>query len=151
MPAAASQPANYAKWGRELASVIQSNRRLQLFKSPKFGQISAIGESEGDFRVRLQLAARERRDQVVHAMRAKYEPKFNTLNERIRRAEQAIEREAAQARSAKLGTAVSVASTLLGAFFGRKAISASTVSRAGTSIRGAYPRLGTIAGRRPRR
>ena len=137
LPAAASQPANYAKWGRELASVIQSNRRLQLFKSPKFGHISAIGESEGDFRVRLQLAARERRDQVVHALRAKYEPKFSTLNERIRRAEQAIEREAAQARSAKLSTAVSVASTLLGALFGRKAISASTVGRAGTSIRGA--------------
>jgi len=137
LPAAASQPANYAKWARELASVIQSNRRLQLFKSQKFGRISAIGESEGDFRVRLQLAARERRDQIARALRAKYEPKFNSLNERIRRAEQAIEREAAQARSAKLSTAVSVASTLLGALFGRKAISASTVSRAGTSIRGA--------------
>jgi len=137
LPAAASQPANYAKWAKELASVIQSNRRLQLFKSPKFGAISAVGESEGDFRVRLQLAARERRDQMARALRAKYEPKFNALNERIRRAEQAIEREAAQARSAKLSTAVSVASTLLGALFGRKTISAATVSRAGSSLRGA--------------
>jgi len=137
LPAAASQPANYAKWSKELAAVIQSTRRLQLFKSRKLGQISGVGESEGDFRVRLQLAARERRDQMARALRAKYEPKFNTLNERIRRSEQAMEREAAQARSAKLSTAVSVASTLLGAFFGRKAISASTMSRAGTSIRGA--------------
>ena len=137
LPAAASQPANYNRWARELVSVIQSSRKLQLFKSPKFGQISEIGESEGDFRVRLQLAARERRDQVAAALRAKYAPKLTALNERIRRAEQAIEREAEQARAAKLSTVVSVASTLLGAFLGRKTLSASTVNRAGTSIRGA--------------
>jgi len=136
LPPAASQTKNYAMWQKEFVNAVYSSRKLKLFKSTVYEQISRINESEGDFRARLNQVARERRDAAVAKLRAKYAPKLATLNERARRAEQAVQREAEQARSAKLSTALSFGSTLLGAFLGRKAVSSTNVSKAATAMRG---------------
>jgi hypothetical protein len=117
-------------------NAIYGSRKVTLLKSTTFNQVSRIDESEGDFRVRVQQSSREQRDAAVEKLRAKYAPKIATLNERLRRAEQAVEREAGQARSAKLSTAISFGSTLLGAFLGRKAITATNLSKAATAIKG---------------
>jgi hypothetical protein len=60
-----------------------------------------------------------------------------TLEEQARRAQQAVEREAEQAKQQKMQTAVSVGATLLSAFVGRKAVSYSSLGRATTAVRGA--------------
>jgi hypothetical protein len=57
------------------------------------------------------------------------------LQERIRRAEQAVEREREQAQQQRMQTAISLGSTLLGAFLGRKAVSVGTMGRAGGAVR----------------
>jgi hypothetical protein len=105
-------------------------------KSPATGETSRPGESERDFRVRLGHAARERRDATVEQLRRKYEPKFAALRERLRRAEQAVDREAEQARQSKVQTAISFGSTVLGALLGRKTMSAGNIGRAATAARG---------------
>lgn len=69
-------------------------------------------------------------------MRKKYAPKFTVLQDRIRRAEQAREREAEQAKAQHLQTAISFGATLLGAFLGRKTISSSTLEKAASAARG---------------
>ena len=70
-------------------------------------------------------------------MRQKYAPKIAALQDRIRRADQAVEREKAQATQQKLSTAISFGATLLGALTGRKTITQSTLGRAATTARGA--------------
>jgi hypothetical protein len=69
-------------------------------------------------------------------LRRKYAPKLAALDEKTRRAQQAVDRESAQASQQKLQTAVSVGATVLGALFGRKTLSASTIGRATTTARG---------------
>jgi hypothetical protein len=96
---------------------------------------SRAGESERDFRVRLQQAARERRDQLKAELQSKYGPKAAALEERKRKAEQRREIEKQQATGQILSTAVSVGATLLGALMGRKAMSISTITRASTAVR----------------
>ena len=51
------------------------------------------------------------------------------------RAEQAVDREAEQAKDRKMQTAISLGATVLGAFLGRKAMSTSTLGRATTTMR----------------
>jgi hypothetical protein len=58
------------------------------------------------------------------------------VEERIRKAEQAVERERAQSRTSMWGTIASVGSTIAGAFLGRKRFSASTIGKATTAARG---------------
>jgi len=108
-----------------------------LFRSPATKVLSRPGESERDFRLRLQQDGREDRDRAVERLRQKYAPKMETLQERIRRAEQAVARESEQVTQQGIQTAISIGATLLGALMGRKAVSTSTVGRATTAMRGA--------------
>ena len=137
LPAAAAQARNYAAWKREFAAWLAANQKLVIWMSPSTGQVSGADESERDFRIRNQLAAREARDQAVDDLRRKYAPKITVLQERLRRAQQALQREMEQAQAQKMQTAVSIGTTLLGAFFGRKAISTGTLGRASTAMRSA--------------
>ena len=135
LPAAASKAKSYAAWDKDFVTWLYGSQKLDLFKSPSLGELSNPGETERDFRVRLQQAARESRDAAAEKLRAKYAPKIATLKERVRRAEQAVEREAEQAKAQKVQTAISFGSTVLGAFVGRRAVSG-TLGRATTAARG---------------
>jgi hypothetical protein len=139
---AASQVKNYANWARDFTGWIQNSRKMTLLRSPSLHQFSKPGEEERDFRIRLQQASREARDVAAEKLRAKYAPKIATLQERLRRTEAAKEREADQAKRAKMDAVISLGSTLLGAFLGRKAISGGTVGKAATTMRSAGRAMG---------
>jgi hypothetical protein len=136
LPAAAAQPRNYAGWSKDFGRFVAQTERLQVFRHPTLKSVSQAGESERDFRIRLQLEARAARDQAVDDVRRKYASKQATLTERLRRAEAAVGREQEQASQQRTQTAVSFGATVLGALFGRKAISTGTLGRATTAARG---------------
>jgi len=137
LPAVASNAKGYAVWSRDFADWLYRTRQLELLQSPSLKQYSNTGESERDFRVRLQQNAREQRDDATEKLREKYAAKMASLEEQTRRAQQAVDREAEQAKQQKMQTAVSVGATLLSAFVGRKMVSASSLGRATTAVRGA--------------
>ncbi len=136
VPATAGKARSYAKWKRELADHLYRTCQLELFKSPTFKEVSRPGESEREFRVRLAEAAREERDAQVEKLRKRFASKARTLEERVRRARQKVEKEKEQAKQQKLKTALSMGMTLLSAFTGRKRLSATTLSRAQSAMRG---------------
>jgi hypothetical protein len=135
LPTPAAQPRNYVAWKREFTAWLAASQTLTLYHSPASGLTSTPGEAEGDFRARNGLGLREARDRAVDDLRRKYAPKVAVLQDRLRRAQQAVEREAQQAEAEKYQTAINVGTTLIGALFGRKAISATTISRAGGAVR----------------
>jgi hypothetical protein len=137
VPAPAAKAKSYAAWGREFAAWLQRTQTLDLLRSPATGLLSGPDEAERDFRIRVQQAVREARDQAVEELGRKYAPKRAVLEERRRRAQQAAEREAEQARQAKMNSAISFGATLLGAFLGRKTVSTGTLGRATTAARSA--------------
>jgi hypothetical protein len=81
------------------------------------------------------MLAREERDRQVEAIRKKYASKLSRIEDKVRRAEDSVEREQEQAKQQKLQSTISVGASLLGALFGRRVLSASTVTRAGTAMR----------------
>ena len=128
VPAAARTRRAYAAWSKDLADWLYRTQEVTVLKSTRFKESSLPGESEGDFRNRLAVAAREERDAAVEKLRARYAAKHATLAERIRKAEQAVSREAEQARGAKVQTAISLGSSILGAFLGRRKSAAGATS-----------------------
>jgi hypothetical protein len=124
-------------WRKLYERWLRTSQAVTLFRSPAFKLVSDPGESEGAFRARLQLRAREERDAGVEELRKKYAAKTATLEERRARADQRVERERAQAGSAKMDTFVAAGTALLGVLLGRKRMSVTTASRMGTAIRSA--------------
>ena len=137
VPASAGKARSYADWNKEFNGWLFRTQKIELLRSPSTKDVSKPGESERDFRVRLQQTGREQRDKAADALRQKYASKITTLQDRIRRAELAKEKQQAESRSSQMQAAISVGASILGAFMGRKTISASNIGRATTAIRSA--------------
>ena len=125
------------RWGKALQAHLYETARANLFYSDAFKIASKAGEPEGDFRARLTLAAREKRDTAVAELRKKWQAKLLQLQDQVRRAEQKREREQSQLSQQRVQTAVNIGSSILGALLGRKAISATNVGRVGSAARSA--------------
>ncbi len=136
LPAAAAQPKNYAAWEKAFKQWVTQNEHIEILRHRESGLVSRAGETEGDFKVRVQDAARASRDAAVDGIRLKYAARQSVLAERLRRAEAAVTRETEQSSQQKLQAAVSIGATLVGALFGRKALSTGTLGRATTAARG---------------
>jgi hypothetical protein len=124
-----------ASWSRALQKYVSTNAGVTLFQSKALKLVSHVGESEGAFRARLQMAAREAGDARLETMRKKYATRLQTAQEKVRRTQAAIEAQEAKASQAKLDSALSIGSAVLGALFGKKKLSATTLGKAGTAAR----------------
>ncbi len=134
-PAAANVAKNYSAWGKDYKRWLRQNENVILYKSKRFRLTSSAGETEGEFRVRLQDAASELRDRAIAKIRKRYASKVTTLENRLLRAEQAIAREKQQSTKKKLDTAISFGTAILGAVLGRKKLSSSTATKIGSAIK----------------
>ena len=137
VPSLASKAKSYDAWNKDFAGWLFRTQKVELLKSPSAKELSKPGESERDFRVRLQQSGRETRDKQSDSLRRKFAPKIAAVQDRIRRAGQMVERQQAESRSSQMQAAISVGASILGAFLGRKTISAANIGRATTAMRGA--------------
>ncbi|MGD9721681.1 MAG: ATP-binding protein [Pirellulales bacterium] len=132
-PAEALRGKSYARWQKELAAHLYTKERLKLWTAPGLKEYSKVGESEAEFRIRVQQRAREERDEAVDELRKKFATKHEALEDKIRRAHQRIEREKSQFHGQAMQTVVSIGSSILRAVLGRKWLSQSNVRGATTA------------------
>ena len=137
LPADAMKKASYNGWSRDLQDHVFRTSHLPLFKNNALKSLSRPEESERDFVIRLQIESREQRDKDLEALRSKYESARRTIEERVRKAKQTVERQKQAANESKLQTMISIGSTILGSFLGKKAVSSGTIGRATTAARSA--------------
>jgi len=137
LPSAAVQPASYTRWSKMLRTHLYRSFPLRVWRSADPRGISRPGQSQGEFRAQLRQLLHEKRDLELEKLRKRYAPKLARLTERIRKAEERVERERSQYQQQKTQTAISVGATVLGALFGRKLGSLGNVGRATTAARGA--------------
>jgi hypothetical protein len=137
LPAVAASVKSFSTWSRALAARLHRDRALELYHCQQTGLWSLPGETRGDFVARNDVARREERDRAIEAARTRYAGKVAALTDRVRRADQRIEREREQYESARGQTAISLGTTILGTLFGRKVGSSSSIGRAASTMRGA--------------
>ncbi|MEQ1909101.1 MAG: ATP-binding protein, partial [Vicinamibacterales bacterium] len=136
VPAPALKAKSYDAWSKQFVTALLAKASFDALHSASTDECSRPDESERDFRARLQQVSREARDRGLDDLRKKYAPRQAALDEKLRRAQQSVDRESQQATGQKLQTAISFGATLVGALFGRKTITASTLGRATTAVRG---------------
>jgi len=145
IPAALLRAQNYKAWQKTLVAHLYETASYTVFHCPSVGQAVAPGSDEGEFRSKLALALREKRDAEIEKLRKKYAPRLTTLQDQIRRADERIERERSDLSQHKMHTAISVGTSILGALLGRKAMSVVNAQRVGSAARSAS-RLGKESG-----
>ena len=136
LPAAASKAKNYDDWSKTFVTWVSTSQQVTIYKSAASGLASNGQESEGDFRARLQHASREKRDQKIADLRQQYAPKVASLEDRLRRAQQAVEKEKSQATGQWIQAGISIAGSVLGMLTSRKTVSVTNLGRVTTAARG---------------
>ncbi len=126
LPSAVLKAKNYAIWEKDFSNWLFRTQRLKVLRSSYLNVLSKPGETDRDFKVRLQQIAREKRDHQVEILRTKYSEVIRRLDERKRRASLALEEQQAQAKGQKYQTAVSIGEIFLGSFLGRKSSTRAT-------------------------
>jgi hypothetical protein len=112
--------ANYKQVEKTFAEELYRTQRAEVYSCPALKAFSNIGETEGDFRARLQLQAREARDAAVQKLRDAAAKRIATLEGQLRTAEGQLDRQKAESNAAKLNAGVSVLGGILGAVLGKK-------------------------------
>jgi hypothetical protein len=137
LPAAAARAKSYATWEKQLATHLYRRHQRSVWscKSPKLA--SEPDEDRASFAARVQLAAHEERDLALEKLRGKHAARLERARAKLASAEERLGREQSQHGQQQLQTAISMGATVLGALFGRRKVSVSTVGRATTAMRGA--------------
>lgn len=105
---------------QSLANWLYQTSRFQLTVHTGTDLFRHGDESERDFLIRLQQAAREKRDQEVDALERKYAPQLEKIQEKIRREQRELARDEEEHQSRKTSELVGLGTTVLGFFLGRK-------------------------------
>ncbi len=137
LPAALTNPKKYAEFGKALKEKLYRSQRFTVWRCELLKLASKPDESAGDFKARVAQAARERRDLEVEKLRAKYAPKVRTQQDKLRNAEQRLEKEKSQVKEESVSTIVKIGTSILGAVLGRKLGSAANINKAASSIKSA--------------
>ncbi len=133
IPSEATIPDNYRTWNKDFITWLLHNKKLELFACPITGWTSVPGETERDFRIRLQQSSREKRDQLLAELSLKYEPKLAALEERLAKAHQNLNQEQSEARVVEVESSLNVGASIFQALVGKKVISSTNIRRASSA------------------
>lgn len=120
LPGFAMNAANYKQVEKAFSEELYREQRAEVFSCPALKAFSNYGETEGDFRARLQLQAREARDAAVKKLRDAAAKRITTLEGQLRTALGQLDRQKAESNAAKMQAGVSVLGGILGAVLGKK-------------------------------
>ncbi len=119
-PQAADSAPELKRIARDLAEWLYYNSRLALAAHAGLGLVQRPGEKERDFKIRVQQAARERRDAEVDALELKYAARIEKLEAQLRKRERQLAASEAEYAARKHERTITVGETAINFFLGRR-------------------------------
>ena len=124
---------------KELTNWIYKTKRLVMYRSTSPRLSSEPYESLADFKVRIHDLLEEKKENEIEKLQVRYEKKEQTLIKRLKRAQDRVKKEEADANQSMVDTGIA----LLGALFGRT--SSAKLGRALSKGSRAYKERGDIS------
>ncbi len=128
-PESANSPREFKHLRKDLADWLYYNSRLPIKVHPTLKLFKRPDERERDFRIRVRQAARERRDEEIDKLTAKYAKRLDRLQNKLERLQQVLEDAEAEYEARKRETYITVGETVLSFFMGRRRSVATVASK----------------------
>jgi hypothetical protein len=130
LPTGIIKLSTYDSLDKQYENFLYRNFQIQLYQNNLANMTSQPGESERDFRIRINQTLREQRDLEMERLKRRYAGKLDTLERQLLAAQQRVDQEATQYEQKKMDAALSLGTGLLGALFGSKRKITTGVDRA---------------------
>jgi len=118
---------------KDFADWVYYNSSLTIQVHPDLGLFQHTDERERDFKIRLQQAAREKRDAEVDALKVKSDREIARLRDKLKREERSLAADEADYEARKREEVIGIGETVLSFFMGRR--SSTGLSKAATKRR----------------
>ncbi|MFH0780964.1 MAG: DUF87 domain-containing protein [Pseudomonadota bacterium] len=135
LPSIIAQQKDCKGIAKSFGDYLYQNSRLQLSRIKGVDFESKPEEKPGDFKVRFNDYLREQKDQAVEKLREKYRVRQTGLEQRLNRALDRLDKEKVDVQSKTTDSLISFGVAVVGAFFGKKTLSAANLGRAATGVR----------------
>lgn len=120
---------------KSLANHLYESKKIELFSVKALKLESKLNQSKRDFLVEVEDTLKELRDEKTQKLEGKFEVKYKRLEDRLKRLETKLQKEENDVSSKTTDTIVDVGLAIFGAFFGRKAISTTTMRRGASAFK----------------
>ncbi len=135
LPDVIMQQKNDRMLKKQLSDYLYAAKRIELFTCKPLKMESAPGQSRRDFLVAVEDALKEKRDLAIEKIEKKYQTKYHRLEDKLTRLEIKLQKEQADVTSKTTDTVIGIGLTVFGALFGRKTMSASTLSKGASALK----------------
>lgn len=144
LPTQAQKATQYVLWKKAFLEQVYRKASLNIWHAPHLKIYSKEGETEAQFRIRLQQMARERLDEEVQKIQEKHQSKLLTLEEKIRKAAQTVEREKGQAKHQQMDSMLTMGASIFSVLLGGGKGASRSIARAGRSVSRASKQQGDV-------
>ncbi len=126
---------NLQNYEKDFADYLYQSQRLELLRAPSLKLESRPSESESEFAVRIGDYLREQREAAAEKLLVSFKTKRDRLEKQLDTALDRLDKEKGDVTEKTTDTLISFGTAVLGAFFGRKALSSSTMTRTASGVR----------------
>lgn len=123
------------KLEKKLSDFIYHTKRLELFSCKELGLESTLKQSQRDFKIDIENFLKEKRDEEVEKLESKFQTQYKRFEDKFTKLQIKLDKEEADVSSKITDTVLGIGMTLISAFFGKKALSASTISKGASSLK----------------
>lgn len=134
LPELIAKASSLKSFERTLSDFIYETKNLELLSCKDLGLESKLGESKRDFLVRTEDILKELRQEKIEKLQAKFQSDYDKLQNKLQTLNMKLKKEEADVSSKVTDTVISIGLTLMSAFFGKKALSASTISKGASAL-----------------
>ncbi len=135
LPEILTQEKTLKKFEKQFGDFLYDTKSLELFSFKELKLSSKLHQSKRDFLVEAENILKEKRDEKVQEIQEKFQSKYKSLENKLEQLEFKFEKEESDVAGKATDTILSIGLTLVGAFFGNKGISASTITKGATAMR----------------
>jgi hypothetical protein len=128
LPPLAARAASWKRWEKQVLAHLAAERPLTVLSAPDLGLSGQPGEGRDAFLAKVALKARERRDEEVGKLSAKWEPKVRKAQEKIEKLRRKIDDAAADRTTHMAASGLEIGATMLAMFGGRRSALRSAAS-----------------------
>lgn len=130
IPERANNSKEIDKIAKDFINWLYRNMELELRKHKKLNIFQHPNENVRDFIIRLQQAARERRDEEIDKLNDKHSKQIDRLRNKLRKLERELSSDEAEYEARKREEMLGIGGTVIGVLMGRRPTSAgTTISR----------------------
>lgn len=134
LPAAFMQGKSFDTISKSFATWLYQNFKYPLLQYAPLAMVSNPNEDENDFKHRIAIVLREKRDEAIKKLTDKYATKIASLESKLARTEDKVHAQQRQASMQKAEAWISAGATILGTLFGR-GVTKGTITQAGSTMR----------------